>query len=117
MIDRKHPSLSLSRQCALLDVSRAGLYYQRVGVSDEDLALMKLIDRQYLLTPFYGTRRMAIWLRSQHHSVNRKRVRRLMCLMGIRAIYRKPRTSRPDKEHKVYPYLLRGLSITRPNQV
>jgi putative transposase len=117
MVDRKHPSLPLSRQCALLDISRSGLYYRPVCTSDEDLVLMKLIDRQYLLTPFYGTRRMAVWLKGQHHPVNRKHVRRLMQLMGLRAIYRRPRTSQPDKEHKTFPYLLRGLAITRPNQV
>lgn len=78
---------------------------------------MKLIDRQYLVTPFYGSRKIAAWLRSQGHRVNRKRVRRLMQLMGIRAIYRCPRTSTPSPGHKVYPYLLKGLTVTRPNQV
>ena len=78
---------------------------------------MKLIDRQYLSTPFYGARKMAAWLKSQAYSVNRKRVRRLMHLMGLKAIYRRPRTSRPAPGHKIYPYLLGGLKITRPNQV
>lgn len=78
---------------------------------------MKLIDRQYLLTPFYGSRKMAVWLSKQGHVVNRKRVRRLMSLMGLRAVYRRPRTSRPAPGHKVYPYLLGDLKITRPNQV
>ena len=117
MVDRRHPSLSMVRQCRLLDISRSGLYYQSVGISEEDLALMKLIDRQYLATPFYGARKIAAWLKSQSHQVNRKRVRRLMQLMGLKAIYRRPRTSKPAPGHKIYPYLLGGMKITRPNQV
>jgi len=117
MVDRRHASLSMVRQCQLLDISRSGLYYQPVGISQEDHAIMKMIDRQYLATPFYGARRMAAWLRSQGYVVNRKRVRRLMCIMGIKAIYRRPRTSAPAPGHKVYPYLLSGMEITRPNQV
>ena len=117
MIDRRHPSLSIVRQCGLLGVSRSGLYYQPAVVSEEDLILMKLIDRQYLITPFYGARKMAAWLKSQSYSVNRKRVWRLMRLMGLKAIYRRPRTSKPAPGHKIYPYLLGGMKITRPNQV
>ena len=117
MVDRRHPSLSIVRQCRLLDISRSGLYYQPVGISEEDLTLMKLIDRQYLATPFYGARKIAAWLKSQSHQVNRKRVRRLMQLMGLKAVYRRPRTSKPAPGHKIYPYLLDGLEITRPNQV
>ena len=98
----------VSRQCQLLDISRSGLYYRPVGTSDEDLELMKLIDRQYLTTPFYGARKIAAWLKSRQHTVNRKRVRRLMQKMGITAIYRRPRTSKPAAVHKVYPYLLMG---------
>jgi putative transposase len=101
----------------LLDISRSGLYYQPVGISEEDLTLMKLIDRQYLATPFYGARKIAAWLKSQGHRVNRKRVRRLMQIMGLKAIYRRPRTSKPAPGHKIYPYLLSGMKITRPNQV
>jgi len=101
----------------LLDISRSGLYYQPVGISEEDLTLMKLIDRQYLNTPFYGARKIAAWLKSQGQRVNRKRVQRLMRLMGLKAIYRRPRTSKPAPGHKIYPYLLGGLRITRPNQV
>ena len=78
---------------------------------------MKLIDQQYLLTPFYGSRKMAVWLRDRGYAVNRKRVRRLMNLMGIKAIYRRPRTSKPEAGHKIYPYLLGDMKITRPNQV
>jgi len=105
------------RQCNLLDISRSGLYYQPVGISGEDLTLMKLIDRQYLATPFYGARKIAAWLKSQNYGVNRKRVQRLMRIMGLKAIYRRPRTSKPAPGHKIYPYLLSGLKITRPNQV
>jgi Transposase and inactivated derivatives len=101
----------------LLDISRSGLYYQPKGISEEDLTLMKLIDRQYLATPFYGARKIAAWLKSQGHRVNRKRVRRLMRIMGLQAIYRRPRTSKPASGHKIYPYLLSGMKITRPNQV
>jgi len=106
------------KQCHLLDINRSGLYYQPKGLSDEDFVLMNLIDHQYLVTPFYGARKMAVELKKQAGlTVSRKRVRRLMQLMGIRAIYRRPRTSKPAPGHGVYPYLLRDLKITRPNQV
>ncbi len=110
-------SPSVARQCQLLDVSRSSLYYQPVGTSEEDLTLMKLIDRQYLTTPFYGARRIAVWLKGQRYEVNRKRIRRLMRIMGLTAIYRRPRTSKPAAGHKVYPYLLNGTPIARPKQV
>ena len=116
VVDRQHSSLSMIRQCKLLGISRSGLYYRRVGVSEEDLALMKLVDGQYLATPFYGARKMAAWLRCRGYQVNRKRIRRLMRMMGLRAIYRRPRTSTPAQGHRVYPYLLREVEITRPNQ-
>ncbi len=117
MVDRQDVSLSIVRQCTLLGISRSGLYYQPAGVSEEDLTFMKLIDRQYLSTPFYGARRMVAWLRKEGHEVNRKRIRRLMRVMGLRAIYRRPRTSKPATGHRIHPYLLRGVEITRPNQV
>lgn len=117
MIDRGHPRLSLVRQCALLSISRSSLYCQPTRAGAQDLELMALMDRQYLKTPFYGSRRMTVWLRTQGHQVNRKRVRRLMQLMGLEAIYRHPNTSKPAPGHKVYPYLLRGLEINRVNQV
>ena len=117
VVDRRHTSLSVVRQCRLLEISRSGLYYQPIGISEEDIALMKLIDRQYLVTPFYGARKIAAWLKNQGQRVNRKRIRRLMCVMGIKAIYRRPKTSKPAAGHKIYPYLLSGLKITRPNQV
>ena len=117
MVDRKHPALSTVRQCALLDMSRSCLYYRPRGTSSQDLDLMKEIDRQYLATPFYGSRRMKVWLGRQGYQVNRKRVQRLMRTMGLAAIYRRPRTSKPEPGHKIHPYLLRGMEITRPNQV
>ena len=117
MIDREEPKLSLVRQCALLGISRSSLYYLPTEAGTEDLELMALIDQQYLKTPFYGSRRMTAWLRNHGHQVNRKRVRRLMQLIGLEAIYRRPNTSKPNPGHKVYPYLLRGLEINRVNQV
>jgi len=117
MIDRDHRQLSLVRQCSLLDVSRASVYYRLAPPRAEDLELMALMDRQYLKTPFYGSRNMRVWLRGQGHLVNRKKVRHLMRLMGLEAIYRRPNTSKPAPDHKVYPYLLKGLEINRVNQV
>ena len=117
MVERQRPSLSVARQCRALGISRSSLYYQPVGVSQEGLELMKLLDKQYLERPFFGSRRMAIWLRGQGYRINRKRVGRLMGEMGLRAIYRRPRTSKPGLGHRVYPYLLRSMRITRPNQV
>ena len=117
MVDREHRKLPIVRQCALLGVSRSSLYYRPKGASEEDLSLMGEIDRQYLETPFYGSRRMKAWLGRRGIQVSRKRVQRLMRAMGLRAIYRRPRTSRPAKGHRVYPYLLRNAKVTRPNQV
>ena len=117
MIDRVNKRLSLTRQCQLLGLSRSSLYYQPATDNTEDLALMALIDRQFLETPYYGSRKMTAWLRREGHIVNRKRVRRLMRQMGLQVIWQKPNTSKPNPEHKVYPYLLRGLTIDRPNQV
>ncbi len=117
LIDRTDPRLSIVAQCGLLKVARSTLYYRPAPVSPEDLQVMRRIDEQYLARPFYGSRRMAAVLRRDGHAVNRKRVRRLMRLMGMEAIYQKPNTSRRHPEHKVYPYLLRGLVIDRANQV
>lgn len=116
MIERPSP-LSLRRQCVLLGLNRAALYYHPVKVGAAALDLIALLDRQYLRTPFYGSRRMTVWLQTQGHMVNRKRVQHLMQRMGLAAIYQRPRTSRPAPEHRIYPYLLRGLPITRVNQV
>jgi len=118
MVEQMHP-LSLVSQCNLLGLHRSGLYYQPVAVAnaDLDLDLMVLLDKQYLKTPFYGYRKMTKFLQGQGYQVNHKRVRRLMRLMGIEAIYCKPNTSQPNQAHKIYPYLLKGLSITKVNQV
>jgi putative transposase len=100
-----------------LGVSRASLYYEPVEESQENLRLMHLIDREYTRTPFYGSRKMTAWLKAQGYGVNRKRVARLMRIMGIEAIYAKPKLSQPGEGHKIYPYLLKGLKIERCNQV
>ena len=101
----------------MLTLSRSGWYYRPAGESEENLALMRLIDEQYLHTPWYGARQMMRHLRREGHRVGRKRIRRLMRLMGLTAIYQKANTSRPHPQHRVYPYLLRGLQIDRPRQV
>ena len=113
MVDRDHADVSVVRQCELLNISRSSVYYSPVGASEYELELMG----QYLRTPFYGSRKIAALLRGQGYSINRKRVQRLMRRMGIEAIYRRPRTTRPDSGHKVYPYLLRDLQIDEVNQV
>ncbi len=105
------------RYCGLLDMTRSTSYYQGKGVSKEDLELMRLIDEIHLELPFYGLRRIRDELTDRGHRVNRKRMQRLMHQMGISALYPKRKTSKPGKGHKVYPYLLRGLSIARPNQI
>jgi putative transposase len=117
MIELNHPQLSVRRQCELLGLNRATLYYRPTGESDENLHLMRLMDGQYLRTPFYGWPRMTAYLRRQGFAINHKRVRRLMQKMGLQAIYPKPRTTRAAQERRVYPYLLRGLEIRRPNFV
>lgn len=117
MIDPKHNQLSLSRQCTLVSISRSTFYYRPRGENPLNLALMRLIDEQYLRTPWYGSRQMARHLRRQGHCVGRKRVRRLMRLMGLKSVAPGPNTSRKAPGHPVYPYLLRDLTITRPNQV
>ena len=117
MLDPQYPNLSLSRQCQLVGVSRSSFYYKPTQVKPEDLELMRQIDEQYLKTPFYGSRSMTKHFRRLGHKINRKRVQRLMRLMGIEAVYPRPRTSKPHPGHKIYPYLLRNLTIDRPNQV
>src|SRR5437870_5526163 len=117
IVERVNPVLPVSRQCRLLAVARSAVYRKPAEVSAEDLALMALIDRQYLARPYYGSRRMAAWLATQGHVVNRKRVRRLMRLLGLVAIYQRPNTSKPAAAHKIFPYLLGGLAIERVNQV
>jgi putative transposase len=117
LIEPDHPRLSIVRQCELLTINRSSYYYQPTGETALNLKLMRLIDEQYLETPWYGARQMARHLRRQGHGVNRKRIGRLMRQMGLSAIYQKPNTSKPHPLHKIYPYLLRGMMIDRPNQV
>lgn len=117
MIESAHTDLSIRRQCQLLGLNRATYYYTPAQESAENLALMRLIDGQYLQTPFYGYPRMTAYLRQQGYPVNPKRIARLMQLMGLQALLPKPRTTLAAPGHKVYPYLLRGLTIERPNQV
>jgi putative transposase len=117
LIEPGHPQLSLRRPCVLLGLARSSLYYQPVQARTEDLQLMRLIDKPYTETPFYGIRRMTAWLRNQGYAVNHQHVRRLMRQMGLEAIYAKPRLSQPAEGHQIYPYLLRGVRITRANQV
>ena len=117
MIRRDHPALSLSRQCAVLSISRSSFYYAPKAESLENLALMRRIDALFMKYPFYGSRQMVRQLRREAVRVGRHRVRRLMRLMGLEAIYQAPRTSTPHPVHRVYPYLLKGLVVDRPNQV
>ena len=117
MIKSHIPNLSIGRQCALLSISRSSFYYTPKGETVLNLSLMRVIDKQFLETPFYGVRQMTWHLRNDGHLVNEKRIRRLMRLMGLMPIYQKPNTSKPAKGHKIYPYLLRGLRVGRPNQV
>ncbi len=117
MIEPKNQDLSITRQCKLVGISRSGFYVPSARESEANLELMRLIDAQFMETSFYGSRQMARHLRRLGHAVNRKRVRRLMKLMGLEAIYPRPRTSDPHPENKVYPYLLRDMTIDRPDQV
>ncbi len=117
MVSSDHKELSIVKQCRLLSLSRSGWYYEPRGESTENLEMMRLIDTQFLKTPYYGSRQMMRHLQRQGHSISRHRVRRLMHLIGIEAVYQKPNTSQPHPEHRVYPYLLKGLAITRSNQV
>jgi len=116
-IEPAHPQISVSRQCELLGLARSSFYYKPQRNDSYNELLMRLIDEQYTRTPFYGVRRMTAWLRGIGHPVNHKRVARLMDLMGLEAIYPKPKTSKAHPEHKKYPYLLKGLEIDHPNQV
>jgi putative transposase len=117
LVDHDDLVLPVVAQCRLLKVARSTLYYQPAPVSADDLAVMRRIDELHLAWPFYGSRRMAAVLRREGWEVNRKRAKRLMRVIGIEAIYQKPNSSKGHPDHKVYPYLLRGLTIDRPNQV
>lgn len=109
--------MSLRRQCCLLGVPRSTWYYEPVAESEENLLYMRLVDEQYLKTPFYGVPRMTQMLRQKGYPVNPKRVERLMAQMGLQAVYPKENLSQAAVGHKIYPYLLRGLKVERPNQV
>ena len=117
MIEPEHSTLSVVRQCELVSISRSSFYYQPVGETAENLGLMRLIDAQFLETPWYGSRQMARHLRRDGHEVGRKRVRRLMAVMGLAPIYQRPRTTVPNPAHRIWPYLLRDVVIDQPNQV
>lgn len=117
LIDPDHPGLSIVRQCELVSVSRSTFYREPVPETALILTLMRLVDEQFLETPWYGSRQMMRHLRRQGHSVSRERVRRLMAKMGLAAIYQRPRTTVPHPAHRTYPYLLREMTIDQPNQV
>src|ERR1700752_3580754 len=117
MIEPDHPQLSIVRQCELVSISRSGFYYRPAGETPVNLELMRLIDAQFLETPWYGSRPKAPELRGEGDRGGRKRVRRLMAKMGLAPIYQRPRTTVPHPEHRIYPYLLRDRMIDRPNQV
>jgi len=117
LIERDHPVLSISKQCELLSLSKGALYYKPVPIDEFNLMLMDLLDRQYLKTPFYGSRKMAIYLKSIGHEVNRKRVQRIMRIMGLKAIHPQQNLSARNPDHMVYPYLLKDLTISQPNHV
>jgi putative transposase len=118
MIERDESPLSIRAQCKLLGVNRGVLYYQRCRSKESDVAVMHLMDEQYTRTPYYGVERMTAWLHRLGIGIGHNRVRRLLRLMGLEAVYPKPRLSRPGgPEHRIWPYLLRGLAVERPNQV
>ncbi len=117
MIDRSHSRMSLSAQCKVLQISRASLYYRPKDESAQTLALMRRIDELFMQYPFYGSRQIVQHLAREGIGVGRHWVRRLMRLMGLQAIHQAPLTSQPHPRHKIYPYLLKDLVITGPNQV
>ena len=117
MVDPDHTRLSLVRQCRFVSIARSSFYDEGTGESPLNLRLMRSIDAQFLETPFYGSRQMQRWLRRQGDTVSRKRVRRLLRLLGLHAVFQRPRTSQSHPGHRIYPYLLRDLAITRPNHV
>ena len=117
MIEKDHSDLSMVQQCELLSIHRSGLYYSPCPESEENLIIMRPLDEQYFKTPFYSIRRLTAWLQHQRYQINRKRVARLMCIMGWKILFRGRNTSKPGKGHKIYPYLLREIIIDRPNQV
>ena len=117
MIDPADAAFSIARQCRLIELSRSTYYYELATATAQNLALMALIDKEYMARPFLGSRRLTTWLCRPGHRVKRKRVQRLMGLMGLEAVHPKPRLSQPTPGHRVYPYLLRNVTIDRPNHV
>ena len=116
-IQPDHPRLSIRRQCALLGLAAASYYYQAQPESAENLHYQRLLDEEYTRHPFYGVRKMTVWLQAQRYAVGPKRVRRLLRAMGLMAVYPKPRLSLNALAHKRFPYLLKGLAIVRPNRI
>ena len=117
LVDKKHSQISISRQCELLQISKGSLYYKAKPIDSYTLILMDLLDEQHTRTPFYGSRRLTAYLNTLGHPVNRKRVQRLMKLMRIEAIYPKPKMTKRNEKHKIYPYLLKDVVIDRPDHV
>jgi putative transposase len=117
LIDPRHKALSIRRQCDLLDLPRSTFYYLPATESKENLRLMRLLDKQYLKTPFWGSRNMTTWLRQEGCAINRKRVQRLMRLMGLEGLAPRPTTTKPAPGHRVFPYLLRGVETTHADHV
>lgn len=117
MIEKEHTQLSISRQCQLLEIARSNLYYQPASEEEENLLIMRFLDEQYFKTPFYGVRKLTKLLQQEGFNINKKRVRRLMYKINWQTIYRAPNTSIGNKEHKIYPYLLRNMQINKANQV
>jgi putative transposase len=117
LVEPNHPHLSVRRQCELLVLCRSSLYYEPVAETAENLRLMQLLDQEYTAHPFLGSRRLTKWLQERGEAVNRKRVQRLMRLMGLEAIYPKPKLSVPSHDHRIYPYLLRNVTVDRVDQV
>lgn len=117
LIESNHPHISITRQCQLLGLPRSSYYFEPAGESEYNLHLMRIIDEQYLRTPFFGSRQMTDWLGGQGRRVNRKRIQRLMRKMGLEGAVPGPHTSQPHPQNPVYPYLLRGLKLTHANLV
>ena len=117
LINKEDSVLSLVRQCEILEINRSSLYYEPSAVSEEEQNLLRLIDEEYTRHPFYGSRKILIYLRGLDYVVNRKRVQRLMGILGLQGIISGPNLSKRNQAHKIYPYLLKGVLIVRPNQV
>jgi putative transposase len=117
LIDRRHETLSIRRQCDLLDLPRSTFYYLPATETEENLRFMRLLDKQYLKTPFWGSRNMTTWLHQEGFAINRKRVQRLMRVMGLEGLAPRPTTTKPAPGHRVFPYLLRGVEITHADHV